>query len=821
MKNLPLRVVLVVFLLAVLSAVAQVPHLVNYQGRVAVGGTNFDGTGQFKFALVNADGTASYWSNDGTSAAGSQPVAAVALPVVKGLYSVQLGDVALANMTALPGGVFDHADVRLRVWFNDGTRGFEVLAPDKRFAAVGYAIMAETVADGAVTAAKIAPGAIDSTHLAPGLILGGTTTGTFNGGLTGNVTGSAMNFSGSLAGDVIGTQGATVVASVGGSAAASVHGAEMTVSAAASGNGLNTLVKRDGSGGFSAGTITLVGGLGLPATTGAGVGTISQNGTALLQSFGTNNVFTGLGAGNFSLTGTGSTGIGQNALAGLTSGDNNIGLGFNAGNTLTTGSNNIAIGNTGLAGDSGIIRLGTGGIHTDTYLAGVVHGNGSGLTGITVAAADLTGTITGAQIAAGAVGSGQLAAGAASANLAATGQTGVAAGGVVLSATDGNAALVNAGYVKIGSALVSANAPSVRVSFTSVWTGSEMIVWGGEYYTATGSTVALGSGASYEVAGYAWTSLPTSGAPSARSGHFAVWSGNEMIVWGGRDVSSNVVWNGGRYRPSTKTWAAVTSTNAPSARYGHSVVSTGSEMIIWGGYTTGPNPDLNTGARYNPASNAWTATATAGAPTARYLHCAVWTGTEMIVWGGSDSNGNKLFTGARYNPATNTWTAMTTTGAPSARTEFSTMWTGSEMIIWGGTAPNTLVNDGGRYNPTTNTWTALPGSGAPSARGGSYVAWTGTEMVVWGGYGAGGYVSDEGRYNPVLNSWTVSPSNGSPSARGYSTAVTTGSEMIIWGGQAIIGLDSVYLNDGGRYNLTTHTWTPIVNQREMFLYQKP
>ncbi|MEO6752383.1 MAG: galactose oxidase, partial [Chthoniobacteraceae bacterium] len=104
-------------------ASAQVPQLINYQGRVAVGGVNFDGTGQFKFALVNAVGTTTYWSNNGTSAAGSEPTAAVSLPVAKGLYSVLLGDATLPNMTVVPASVFTNADVRLRVWFNDGTNG--------------------------------------------------------------------------------------------------------------------------------------------------------------------------------------------------------------------------------------------------------------------------------------------------------------------------------------------------------------------------------------------------------------------------------------------------------------------------------------------------------------------------------------------------------------------------------------------------------------------------------------------------------------------------------------------------------------------------
>ena len=43
---------------------------------------------------------------------------------------------------------------------------------------------------------------------------------------------------------------------------------------------------------------------------------------------------------------------------------------------------------------------------------------------------------------------------------------------------------------------------------------------------------------------------------------------------------------------------------------------------------------LNTGGRYNPGTDSWTATSTTNAPTARHCHTAVWTGSEMIVWGG-------------------------------------------------------------------------------------------------------------------------------------------------------------------------------------------
>jgi len=234
---------------------AQVPQLLNCQGRVSVNGTNFTGTGQFKFALMNnsssisrtasgvatisggfltivtvTDGGTGYvlapavtasggggsnavitssissggvvtnatvnnpgsgyvsipaiqfaapptayaslWSNDGTSANGSQPSAAVTLAVTNGLYSVLLGDTTLGNMAALSATVFTNTDVRLRIWFNNGVNGFQQLSPDQRIAAVGYALMAGSVPDGSITASKIAAGAVGTSQLAPGA--GGT-----------------------------------------------------------------------------------------------------------------------------------------------------------------------------------------------------------------------------------------------------------------------------------------------------------------------------------------------------------------------------------------------------------------------------------------------------------------------------------------------------------------------------------------------------------------------------------------------------------------------------------------------------------------------
>lgn len=152
------------------SLQAQVPPIINYQGRVVTGGTNFNGTGQFKFALVNTAGSTTFWSNDGTSSGGSQPTAAVSLGVSNGLYAVLLGNTALPNMTAVPHAVFTNTDVRLRVWFNDGVTGSQLLTPDQRLAAVGYAMMAANVPDGVITSNKLADGAVTTVKLAPGAV---------------------------------------------------------------------------------------------------------------------------------------------------------------------------------------------------------------------------------------------------------------------------------------------------------------------------------------------------------------------------------------------------------------------------------------------------------------------------------------------------------------------------------------------------------------------------------------------------------------------------------------------------------------------------
>ncbi|MGA2332475.1 MAG: hypothetical protein ABSC14_09580 [Desulfomonilia bacterium] len=228
----------------------------------------------------------------------------------------------------------------------------------------------------------------------------------------------------------------------------------------------------------------------------------------------------------------------------------------------------------------------------------------------------------------------------------------------------------------------------------------------------------------------------------------------------------------------------------------HTAIWTGTDMIVWG------DTRLNSGGKYNPQSNSWNTISIANAPQERTLHTAIWSGTDMIVWGGINFN-TILNTGGKYNPATDTWSPVSTINAPSARRNHSAVWTGTEMIIWGGVdanAPGFHVTDtGGRYNPLTDTWIATSTVNAPPATSDQAV-WTGTEMIVWDG-------TTGGRYNPQTDTWQNMSTLNILTPRTGFTAVWSGSEMLIWGGRA--GAGNPVVNSGSKYNPLTDSWSQI------------
>jgi len=90
-----------------------------------------------------------------------------------------------------------------------------------------------------------------------------------------------------------------------------------------------------------------------------------------IQTTGSNNTASGYFALRNDTTGEKNTALGANALTNNTSGNNNIAVGYSAGTSVLTTSNNIDFGNTGVASDSGVIRIGTSGTQAATFIAGI------------------------------------------------------------------------------------------------------------------------------------------------------------------------------------------------------------------------------------------------------------------------------------------------------------------------------------------------------------------------------------------------------------------------------------------------------------------
>jgi hypothetical protein len=353
-----------------------------------------------------------------------------------------------------------------------------------------------------------------------------------------------------------------------------------------------------------------------------------------------------------------------------------------------------------------------------------------------------------------------------------------------------------------------------RVDHTAVWTGSEMVLWGG----TQGTQSPMGDGARYQPATDRW--LAMSRGPIERDDHAAVWTGTEMIIWGGNHVAegSDKLNCGGRYDPVADRWTPLPGSGL-TARDDPRAVWTGSEVIVWGGRDSGGH--TGDGARYAPSLDRWLPVSRTAAPEPREDHSAIWTGTEMIVWGGwngDDDGRNYALDGGRYDPETDRWRPISMRGAPEPREDHSAIWTGTEMIVWGvvrrerssdpiaspaeeatdedapgEAAPASTATEmprgrrqlatGGRYDPATDTWRPITLAGAPAAREDGVVVWTGTEMLVWGGQQGEVPLASGARYLVSADAWCPIAGEGAPVARRDHAGVWADGELVVWGGR--------------------------------------
>jgi N-acetylneuraminic acid mutarotase len=336
-----------------------------------------------------------------------------------------------------------------------------------------------------------------------------------------------------------------------------------------------------------------------------------------------------------------------------------------------------------------------------------------------------------------------------------------------------------------------------RHSASAVWTGREMIVWGGAW-RAGNASIWLDDGAAYDPAADRWRKIL--GSPLAgRSDAFIAWTGSQVLIWGGQRQDSLTgfgdEWSDGAlYDPARNTWKPMA--GWPLAeRFGARAVWTGKRLIVWGGASASAGkdpPPLADGAAYDPADDKWTKLPPA--PLAgRIAPLAGARGDAALVsWGpGELRDGRRVPTAdsALYDAGANRWSPAAAAPAPPKQTwcvdasECVGVDTGSKVLFAG---------QGLAWDAGGNRWsTVAAGQFADPLLEGKAQAWTGSRVMLWGG-GTADSAADAppatvtaagAAYDPAADRWDALPS--SPLApRARATAVWTGREFIVWGGEA-------------------------------------
>lgn len=195
---------------------------------------------------------------------------------------------------------------------------------------------------------------------------------------------------------------------------------------------------------------------------------------------------------------------------------------------------------------------------------------------------------------------------------------------------------------------------------------------------------------------------------------------------------------------------------------------------------------------------------------ARSQAAVVAMGQSVFFWGGLDGAGNALDDGAIYSSRTDTWTLVAKDAhTPSARRMASAVYTGNEVILYGGGANGvTTYADGASYDLVKKSWTPLPSSNAISPRIAPFASWDGQRALIFGGLNSqGGGVPGVDRFDWPNGVWSVASKIDAPGALVNSAFAAGNLGFYVAGGQ-IAGVRQV---KAYQYAADKDSWTELVS----------
>lgn len=354
-----------------------------------------------------------------------------------------------------------------------------------------------------------------------------------------------------------------------------------------------------------------------------------------------------------------------------------------------------------------------------------------------------------------------------------------------------------------------------RSNHVAVWSGTEVLIFGG--VSGTHDDPPLTSGLGYNPSTGEWRDLaPSPVALSSWPRLQGAWDGHRLVVAGmstadgsGAPQDDSTAWGVTilSYYPQEDRWE-VSPPLPQDERYGvGAMVATGTEVILAGGDTNAPQDD---GWAYDLGSATWRRLPPAGIKPVEGI-AGVWTGSEAIFAGGYSGPTNTI-PAVAYDPRSDSWRDLADGPGPWIAGH-ELIWTGTTVLLHSGNAGPSHPTEIMLYDPEADAWTAsspLPMNATEDLAS----AWTGEGLLVWGGYATygAGESANGAVYDPETDTWTETATSPLGS-RCHHSGTWTPAGFLVFGGMPICGHPGVLAAaDAAMYDPATDTWTKLDRQ---------
>jgi hypothetical protein len=269
--------------------------------------------------------------------------------------------------------------------------------------------------------------------------------------------------------------------------------------------------------------------------------------------------------------------------------------------------------------------------------------------------------------------------------------------------------------------------------------------------------------------GEGWTELPAP--PEWREGAAIVWTGSELLYWGGRDADGRPAADGFAFDPVARAWSRLPA--GPLSAAGMDGVWTGDEALFFGAEAGAPRSAV---VGFDPATRAWRSL-TPSPHLPEWGGTWVWAGTELITAGGGDPGSAQTSDAFALDPGRDRWRALP--DMPIAVNLADATWTGSEVVVLGSeidsrNRASTQTSVAAAYEAASDTWRRLPDP--PVSAQTAAIDWVGERLVAWEHYSPAA-----AEYLPLEDRWRSIDTGDVEGSECYADGAAIGTTIVTWG----------------------------------------